>query len=88
MIIIRHQLYFFSIRKAFNIIDLAIHLDKLENIEICQIALNLVRSYLSERSFKLQLKLTFEKLNFFFEEVQGQLGVSFQAIIIGISSTK
>jgi len=52
---------FFLSRKPFNIIDLTIHLNKLENIEIRQIGLDLVRSYLSERSFKVQLKLLFEK---------------------------
>ncbi|MFO7795213.1 MAG: reverse transcriptase family protein [Promethearchaeia archaeon] len=46
---------FFDIKKAFDTIDHAILFDKLENIGIRGIALDLMRSYLSERSFKVQV---------------------------------
>jgi len=44
-----------DVKKAFDIIDHAILLDKLGNIRIHGIALDLVKSYLSKRSFKVQV---------------------------------
>jgi hypothetical protein len=41
MIIIRRQILFFYIKKAFDTIDFAVLLDNLENIKICEIAPNL-----------------------------------------------
>jgi hypothetical protein len=46
---------FFYIIKAFDTEDQGILLDKFENIGIRGIALGLVKSYLTERSFKFQI---------------------------------
>ena len=46
---------FFDIEKAFDTIEHTILLDKLENVGIRGIALELVRSYLLERSFTVQV---------------------------------
>lgn len=46
---------FFDIKKAFDTIEHTILFDKLENVGIRGIALELVRSYLLERSFTVQV---------------------------------